>query len=365
MALRSIVRGSILIVAAACVGCDGDLLERVSGSGRRALPVHVEIVVAEPSRPTLVASGIVEARSSRTLAFRVAGRIARFRANAGDRVAAGDAVAELDVAELRRDVHAARSALDRAVARSEEAERRQGRRQRLFDLAAASGRLPAGTRVEGEIHGAEVRTAPALLELAEDRLAAGVLRAPTAGVVVHRYRGPGDFAAAGAPVARLSELATVAVRASVPNAVAALIRPGGAAAVRSGGRELPGAIRAIDSSADPTTGSVAFEVEVANPALSLWLDTVVEITVDIPTRDAVCSVPLEAVQRGIGPHPFAFVAVGRGDVLRVERRELRVGGLVGDRVAVLAGLVPGERVVSRGWESVTVGDFVTIVGEGP
>ena len=55
----------------------------------------------------------------------------------------------------------------------------------------------------------------------------------------------------------------------------------------------------------------------------------------------------------------------RGDVLRVERRELSVGGLVGDRVAVLAGLEPGQRVVSRGWDHVTVGDSVTIVGEGP
>jgi multidrug efflux pump subunit AcrA (membrane-fusion protein) len=43
----------------------------------------------------------------------------------------------------------------------------------------------------------------------------------------------------------------------------------------------------------------------------------------------------------IGADSFAFVV--RGDI--VERRAIRVGGTDGDRVEVLAGLQPGDRVV--------------------
>jgi hypothetical protein len=42
-----------------------------------------------------------------------------------------------------------------------------------------------------------------------------------------------------------------------------------------------------------------------------------------------------------------------------------LGGLEGDRVAVVDGLAVGDRVVTRGQELVTVGDRVAIVGEGP
>ena len=57
-------------------------------------------------------------------------------------------------------------------------------------------------------------------------------------------------------------------------------------------------------------------------------------------KQPVPLVPRPAIKT-VGADNFAFVV--RGDV--VERRAIRVGGTDGERVEVLAGLQPGDRVV--------------------
>jgi RND family efflux transporter MFP subunit len=366
MAFRRIFQGSVLIAAIAWAAWNADLTRAVSGVGRPPIPVHVETVASERSTPALVVPGVVEARVARSLAFRTAGRIARFRVAEGDRVAVGDAIAEFDRSELEGGLRAARVALVRARERWLEAERRYGRQQRLLELVSDSRWQLGSVRIESAVRGDEVRYARALLAAAEARLAAGILRAPAPGIVDRRYREVGDVVSAGAPVVRLTELATVALRAEVPRALLPLVRVGGSAVVRdgaAGGGELAGTIRHVASAADPATGAVSFEVQVENRELVLRPAMVAEIAVDVAQREAVCTIPLAAVLRGIDARPFTFVVVGEDANLRVERRRLTLGGLRDERVSVVAGLAAGDRVVTLGRDLVTVGDAVTIVGE--
>jgi membrane fusion protein (multidrug efflux system) len=294
MAFRNSDRIAVLIAGALCVACNGDFADAISRSAGPAIPVHVETIADERSTPTLVLPAIVHAISSRSLAFRVHGRIARFRVTEGDRVEAGDVIAELDSA-------------------------------------------------------------------------AGALRAPVRGVVGRRYRAAGETVSPGAPVVRLNELDTVVLRGLVPRVLLPLLRVGGSARVRSGAAGasgLAGTIQRVAAGADPHSGFAPFEVRVENRLLTLRPETVVEIAIQLASREASCTVPLAAVLRGVDSRPFAFVVIGDGVNLRVERRRVTLGGLRGSRVAVVAGLEAGDRVVSRGQDLVTVGDAVAIVGEG-
>jgi RND family efflux transporter MFP subunit len=366
MAFRRVLQGSGLIAAVAWAASNADFTRAVSGGDRPVIPVHVETVASERSTPALVVPGVVEAKVSRSLAFRAAGRIARFRVAEGDRVEPGDAIAEFDRFELEGGVRAARAALVRARERWAETERRYGRQQQLLELASDSRWQQGSVRIESAVRGDEMRYARAVLAAAEARLAAGVLRAPAAGIVDRRYGAVGEVVSPGAPVVRLTELATVALRAEVPLALLPLVRVGGSAVVRSGaagGGELAGTIRRVAPAADPASGVVSFEVWVENRGLALRPAMVAEIAVDVAQREAVCTIPLVAVLRGIDARPFSFVVVGEDANLRVERRRLTLGGLQDDRVSVIAGLVAGDRVVTLGRDLVTVGDGVTIVGE--
>jgi membrane fusion protein (multidrug efflux system) len=215
---------------------------------------------------------------------------------------------------------------------------------------------------------AELRYALARVERSESRLAAGVLRAPAAGVVDRRYRGEGEAVPAGAPVVRLSELGNVVARASLPRALRPLLRIGGPAVVRvasDAADGLPAEIARVGGETGGANAEVAFEVRVENPSGVLRPGGVVAVEVAVEGPEALYTIPLSAVLRGIDARPFSFVVIGRGARARVERRHLVLGGFEGDRVAVVEGLAVGDRVVTRGQDLVTVGDPVAIVGEGP
>jgi RND family efflux transporter MFP subunit len=365
MLFRSVIRVSKLFAMVACAACDIGCPVTVGSADERLIPVHVEVVTAESSIPVLVVLGAVESDSSRLLAFRFEGRVARVRVAEGDRVAAGDIIAEFDPTALAGAVGAAGAAVERAQARLMEAERRSGRRQSLFALASDTRGAMATNTVESAMHASEIRLARAMLAGAEARLVAGVLRAPVAGIVDRLYIDGGGVAVPGAPVVRLLELAIVAVRAAVPRALLPLVRVGGSAEVRFGSRNLPGSIARIDITAGSADGSVPFEVLAENVGFALRPGVVAEVRVKVPDREAEFSVPLASVRRGIDARPFVFVVVKVGEGERIERRRIILGGLREGRAAVIAGLVVGDRVVSLGQGLVTVGDWVKVVGEGP
>jgi multidrug efflux system membrane fusion protein len=164
MAVRSIVHGWGIVAACAVAACEGDFTAAFSPPDRTPIPVHVETVSSERSRPALVVTGVVEAKSTRTLGFPASGRIARFHVEQGARVAAGDAIAEFDLAQLEAEQRSARTNLVRTQARRLEAARHEGRRRRLLELAAVAPASVAPPGIESLLYEAEVRYAQALVE---------------------------------------------------------------------------------------------------------------------------------------------------------------------------------------------------------
>ena len=78
------------------------------------------------------------------------------------------------------------------------------------------------------------------------------------------------------------------------------------------------------------------------------------------------TVPMKAVVRDGGLQPLCFVVTDAdsesGTGLQAESRPVVLGGLWGDRVAIEAGLVPGDRVIVAGQHFVRSGDPVHVVG---
>lgn len=363
-----------IIALAACLavlveGCSGQASDASVGAGPPPTPVRVETVARERVVPTLVVPGIVEAESRIELAFRVEGFVARFAVEEGERVEAGDLIAELDLADLERAVRTARAELERARARAAEAELSFDRAERLVALASTSQQRFEAARMQRDVVRAEVRRARLEVEAAQQRLAHGTLRAPIAGYIERRLIEEHEHASARAPVVILTGLDVVIVRGAVSDSAVARLRPGDAALVRSAAwpeRRFEGRIRRIDVAADHATRTVPFEVSLANPDLALRPEMGVDVEIPVGAAEPVCSVPLAAVLRGLDAQPFCFVVEAEGGaVQRALRRPLELGPVHGDRVAISAGLSPGYRVVIRGQHFLRGEDRVRIVGGAP
>lgn len=282
---------------------------------------------------------------------RAAGRIERLLAVPGDRVRGGQTVALLYS-----------PAFLTAQTDLQQAQRRSDLLGGTADATGAGALLDAARRrltvlgvTRAEIGALEGGRAPATLL---------PVRAPFAGSIIERVALAGAAVEAGAPLFRLADLSTVNVAARVPEAAIGTVRVGQRAAIRVTalpGRPFAGTVRRISDQLDSAQRTVDALVQVSNTgrALKPGMFATVALTVPGAGRTSasasaggvpVLSIPETAVVTD-GEARYVFVEVGPRTY---DRRSVelapgpRAGGLQGERVVVVSGLRPGERVVTRG-----------------
>jgi RND family efflux transporter MFP subunit len=328
--------------------------------------VELEHVSAREVVPALRVPGLVEALSRIELAFRVTGFVERFEVDEGDRVRAGQLLAELDPGDFERAARSAEAALARATAQARDARQTFERQQRLREKGTASQESYERALSAHEMARAEVRETRTRLEQARDRLAKTRLLAPIDGAIEARLAEPHELASAEAPVLVLTQLERVSVRASVADSAAAGLRVGRRARVYSPlrpGEPLEGEIARIGVAADRATRTLPFEVELDNRDRALLPQLAVEV--EIPTGEPrqELLVPMSAVLRDADTRPFCFLAVERDGALRAERRRVTTGAVRGDRIAIASGLAEGEQLIVRGQHFLRTGDALNPVSE--
>jgi Cu(I)/Ag(I) efflux system membrane fusion protein len=174
------------------------------------------------------------------------------------------------------------------------------------------------------------------------------LPSPATGVVVRRAVRPGDLIEPGMALYEIADLSRVWVEFDAIEQDHRGIRTG--AAVRFSTPTLPGrAFRAqvvfIDPIVDAASRTVRVRAETANPDGLLKPDMRVSGEISAP-RTTATLIPTSAVL-WTGPRSLVYVRLP-GEEPRFERREVTLGDRAGDRISVLNGLVPGERVVANG-----------------
>jgi Cu(I)/Ag(I) efflux system membrane fusion protein len=172
------------------------------------------------------------------------------------------------------------------------------------------------------------------------------ITAPEAGVVVARNVSIGQTIMRGEELFRIADLRRVWVLADVFGPEAEHVRPGTVAQVSVPGRS--GSIRARVSSDvlpqfDPVSQSVKVRLDADNPQYLLRPDMFVDVDLPI-TLPAAIAVPADAVVDS-GLKKTVFVETGDGVF---EPRQVETGWRFGDRIEIVKGLAPGERVVVSG-----------------
>jgi RND family efflux transporter MFP subunit len=151
----------------------------------------------------------------------------------------------------------------------------------------------------------------------------------------------------------VADLSQLVVYLRVSAAEAAEIRQGQRAQLAGG--TATGQVRRIALQADPESRLVEVEVGFP-PTAGLIPGTLATVQVEVAQRDGVVQVPRAAIREG-----GAWV-VGADN--RVTRRAIQVGLQGRDRVEVVTGLEPGERVVVEGAALLSEGALVRIADAG-
>jgi cobalt-zinc-cadmium efflux system membrane fusion protein len=174
-----------------------------------------------------------------------------------------------------------------------------------------------------------------------------VLRAPFAGTVVARDAATGKTASAGQVLVQVADLSTMWAQLEVPEADAALVRPGQAVRiVFEGARAEPreAKISRVAAAVDPASRTVRVRVELPNRDRTLKAGVFLRAEIRVTAEHEGLLVPREAVQRA---ESRTFVFVKRGDGL-FEPVAVQTGEAEGHLVEVVSGLEPGSEVVTTG-----------------
>jgi RND family efflux transporter MFP subunit len=346
------------------------LLGGLLAPGVAAAEDVVPVVVTTPRSAQIAEeirlTGTLTAERSARLSPLVDGLVARVRVDAGDRVAAGAPLLDLDAVVATLALERARAGTAEARARSDEATR----------LASEAGRLVA----ERHLPQTELARREADAKLAAASLAASAvaereqaellrrhtLRAPFAGVVARRLTDVGEWVARGTAVLELVATDRVRLDLQAPQERFASIGADAKVRVYSDSRPgdpLPGRIVARVPVSDPTARTFLVRVLVDGAGGRLLPGTSATAVIGLPGSKAALVVPRDALRRyPDGTHSVFAIREVDGRGIAVER-PVKIGRS-GTDAEILEGLEPGDRVVVRGNERLRAGQAVRIVEGG-
>ena len=305
-------------------------------------------------------AGEGRARVESRLGFRVGGKIVQRQAELGQRVKAGDVLAQLDPKDYQLAAEAARAQLAAATTQR--------------DLAAADYKRYAALKDQNFISGAELerrdtalKTAQATLDQAKAQLASQGnqaaytrLVADAAGVVTGIDAEPGQVVAAGAPVVRIAQDGARDVVFAVPEDKVAAMAPGQEVAVRgwANGKTLAGKVREVAASADAATRT--FQVKVAiDRAEAPALGSTVYVTPKALSHAGTPAIKLPTTalrQEGQSTAVWVYDPA----TSTIKSQVIQIATADGNDAVVASGLTPGMQVVATGVHVLSPGQKVTV-----
>lgn len=307
----------------------------------RAIPVVTVPVERIPLAVEIEAVGTASSREAVDITSKAANTVTAVRFSEGQQVGKGEVLVELDGAQAKADLVAARAAL-------KESESTFKRSRDLFARQALSESQLE--QIEATLIANRARVASA-----EARVADTVIRAPFSGRVGLRRISVGSLISPGTVITTLDDSSVIKLDFDVPETFVSVLEAGlhvKANSIAYPGETFEGKVSSVDSRVDPVSRSVTVRAEIPNGDGLLKPGMFMSVRVSREPTPALV-VPESAIvpERG---SVFVFV-VGEG---RAERREVTVGRREPGRVELVAGVEAGERVVVQGTQKVRDGSAV-------
>jgi RND family efflux transporter MFP subunit len=323
--------------------------------------VKVLTVGASSATTDLEFSGEVRARIESNLGFRVAGKVLSRPAEIGQRVKAGQLLAQIDPQDYRATADAAEAQLvaaqtNRDVAGADFKRYQDLHAQGFISMAELQRREAAYISAQAQWKQAQAQSSVQGNQSGYTRLLAD-----GAGIVTSVDASAGQVVAAGQPVVRLALDGPRDVVFSVPEDKLGLLKTGDKVKVRQwvDGKVLDAVVRDVSASADSVTRTFLAKAALPKDAAPVLGSTV---TVNLSSgKDMVKTIklPTSALRLEGGS---TSVWVVDPNTMTVKAQAIEVNTADGNDAMVTSGLQNGDQVVLSGVHVLTAGQKVSVFG---
>jgi RND family efflux transporter MFP subunit len=299
----------------------------------------------------------VKARIESRLGFRIPGKLIARHVELGQRVKAGQLLAEIDGQDFKLSADSARAQVNAA--------------QTNRDLAAADFKRYKELRDKEFISGAELerrettlKSAQAQLEQAQAQLSAQLnqvnyskLYADKSGVVTGLDVEVGQVVSAGTPILRLAQDGMRDVVFAVPEDRVGSVKSAQPVRIKLWGRDefIVAKVQEIAASADPVTRTFLVKAELNDMKIPLGSTATVYLKNEVADQKSL-TLPTTAVRQEAGKSSVWIVDPAS---MTVKSHEIQITGVNNNSVIVSGGLTPGQQIVTAGIHVLSPGQKVT------
>jgi RND family efflux transporter MFP subunit len=349
-----------------------------------ALPrVDVIQVVRASTMSELDLPGNIQAITEAPILARADGYLERRMVDIGDRVQAGQPVAEIAAPELDEQVRQLKAALqqaheglDQALANLEQGkanlELARVTAERWSKVVARGGvskqendqyqaqyqaQVAAAQSLEKAVSAQRSNVAQAEANVAhmDEMQGYRVVKAPFAGVITLRNVDVGALVSNGNTLLfRIAQTATLRTFVNVPQTNASTIRPGQGARLKVSnlpGREFKGTVARTANALDPTSRTMLVEIQVPNADGALLPGMYAQVQLSDARMYTPVVVPGDSLQVGADGTKVALLRPDH----TVHFQPIEVGRDYGDKLEVLSGLSEGDTIIPKPGDAVREG----------
>ncbi len=331
--------------------------------------VPITVTVVRPERRTLARTlripASVQALQEATLYAKAAGYLSRIMVDRGDRVRAGQVLAEISVPETanEKDVVAAQLRQAEAELHLQQITVERLGTVRATEPGAVTQQQVDETRAKLQVAEAAVAQLSAELARVQALIDYATIRAPFSGIVTDRFVDAGAMiqtaaTSTQAPIVTVMDMDTVRVFVDVPEPDVPYVTRTTPARLTVGaiaGREFVGSVTRYSTALDPKTRTMRAEIDVSNRDHALRPGMFGAATLELQRREGALTLPAAAL---LTEKDVAYVYTVQNDAAR--RTPVKIGLDDGIVVEVLSGLAGAESVIVGGKGIVTDGTRVRV-----
>lgn len=306
----------------------------------------------------LAANGTVAAWQEASVGAEANGlRIAELHANVGDSVKRGQLLATFAAESVQADVALARAALAEAQANAAEAAANADRARAVQGSGAISAQQVNQYLTQEQTARARVESAKAQLDAQLLRLKNTQLLAPDNGTISARMATVGAVVGAGTEMFKLIRQGRLEWRGEVTAAEIGRVTPSASVLVTApGGTQTKGKVRMLAPTVDAVTRNGLVYVDLPGAGSGFKPGMFARGEFELGSSGALTVAQTAVVVRD----GFSYV-VRVGADNRTSQVKVQTGRVVGDRVELLGGVKPEDKLVLSGGGFLSDGDLVKIV----
>ncbi|CAN5139199.1 efflux RND transporter periplasmic adaptor subunit [soil metagenome] len=320
---------------------------------------------SKPLAQSLYVTGELNAVQRVTLRAKVSAEVKTLAVREGDRVTAGQLIAQLDTNDLEARLAERVGSLEAAKANLAQAQRNRVTNQELLSKGYISKNafetIDTGFQATtGQMQAAEGSVAQIRNSIRDARVVA-----PISGIVAKRHVQAGEKVAIDMPLVSIVDLAKLEMQALVPADEVPKVQVGSVAKLKIDGypdRVFDGKVERIAPATEPGTRAVLVLVGLTNPGELLKAGMFATGTLAIGQSQPVPTLPTEAVVASGGDTSVWMVRDGKltRQPVRIGRRDENTA-----RVEVVEGLGPNDRVLSARFDNLREGQPARVVEGTP